>query len=119
MVIISHKTRHPYAGPAYDLHESASLWIETHLRVDGQRLFASENIFFEISKDAKLARIASEGCDIFIDDLPEIISSNAFPSSTKGLLFAPSLSIPPPEDRVCLRAWSEFLSLVKAESCHA
>ena len=28
MVIISHKTRYPYKGPKYDLHESAWNWLE-------------------------------------------------------------------------------------------
>ena len=34
MTIVSHKTKHPFMGPEYDLHEAARGWIENCL-VDG------------------------------------------------------------------------------------
>ena len=30
MVLVSHKTRTPYKGPAYDLHQAAWSWLEKH-----------------------------------------------------------------------------------------
>ena len=30
MVIVSHKTRTPYKGPAYDMHKAALEWLEEH-----------------------------------------------------------------------------------------
>ena len=32
-----------------------------------------ENVFFELTKDEKVARAHDLACDVFIDDLPEIL----------------------------------------------
>lgn len=90
--IVSHKTKHPFLGPQYDLHAIARRWIETHLVRNGAPLIDDADVFFELTKDAKISRIASCGCDYFIDDLPEILSAPAFPAATKPVLFAPNLA---------------------------
>ncbi len=87
--IVSHKTIHPYRGPQYDLHAAARGWIEHHLVKDGKTLLPAESIYFELTKQAKLARIADCRCDAFIDDLPEILLDKAFPVSTTPWLFDP------------------------------
>jgi hypothetical protein len=89
VTIVSHKTRHPFLGPQYDLHAAARAWIECHLLCGGKSLLSSENIFFELTKQGKLARIAACGCEAFIDDLPEILLAADFPSNTARLLFDP------------------------------
>lgn len=89
VIIISHKTRHPFLGPQYDLHAAARSWIEHHLLWNGQALLPDERIFFELTKQEKLARIAACGCDSFIDDLPEILLADGFPAQTARLLFDP------------------------------
>ena len=89
MVIVSHKTRHPFIGPKYNLHEAASGWIDTSL-IDGeQKLFEKEQIFFELTKEEKVARIADCNCDYYIDDLPEILQMQGFPEKTGRILFDP------------------------------
>ena len=105
IAIISHKTLHPFLGPKYDLHASARKWIEKQLP-----FFNAETIFFEPTKEKKIERIADFGCDLFIDDLPEIISSPLFPKKTSAILFDPekmhrSLSIP--QIKV-LSSWAEI-----------
>ncbi len=89
LAIISHKTRYPFIGPQYDLHAAAKAWVETHLALDGERLVPEGRVFFELTKEEKLARIGSFACDAFIDDLPEILSSPAFPRGARALLFDP------------------------------
>jgi hypothetical protein len=89
VTIVSHKTRHPFLGPQYDLHAAARAWIDCHLFSDGKLLLSGENIFFELTQQEKLARIAACGCAAFIDDLPEILLAADFPSSTARLLFDP------------------------------
>lgn len=89
LAIISHKTRHPFLGPQYDLHAAARAWVEHHLCVAGQPLIPPAQVFFELTKEAKLARIASFGCDLFLDDLPEILLAPGFPSATRPVLFDP------------------------------
>lgn len=89
LAIISHKTRHPFLGPQYDLHAAAQAWVERHLAADGERLVPQARVFFELTKEHKIARIEDFGCDVFIDDLPEIFASPAFPRGASPLLFDP------------------------------
>ena len=89
VLIVSHKTRHPFLGPRYDLHAAARTWIEHHLTWNGRALLPARHIFVELTKEEKIARIAACGCDSFIDDLPEILLSEAFPAQTTRLLFDP------------------------------
>lgn len=87
--IVSHKTRHPFMGPRYDLHAAARGWIEHHLLAGGRALIDPQRVHFELTKEEKLARVASAGCDWFIDDLPEILQAAAFPATARPLLFDP------------------------------
>lgn len=87
--IMSHKTLHPFLGPQYDLHASARGWIERHLLWQDQPLIPAAQIYFELTKTEKIARIAAENCDVFIDDLPEILLADGFPAHTERLLFDP------------------------------
>ncbi len=87
--IISHKTRHPYLGKPYDLHAAARKWIEHYLCDQGVALIAEEDIYFEITKEDKIARIAKSNCDVFIDDLPEILLTLQFPTKIRRFLFDP------------------------------
>lgn len=89
LLIVSHKTRQPFLGPQYDLHSAARAWIEQHLLADGQPLIPETQIFFELTKPQKIARIAACRCDVFIDDLPEILLADGFPKNAERLLFDP------------------------------
>jgi hypothetical protein len=93
VAIISHKTLHPYRGPAFDLHLAAREWL------DAQGFFSQiglsrEAVFFELTKVEKIARIARQRCTHFIDDLPEILADQQFPAETKPLLFDPAGTFP-------------------------
>jgi Phosphotransferase enzyme family len=89
VAIVSHKTKSPYLGTQYDLHAAARAWVEKHLRKDGIALVPTTQVFFELTKEEKLARIEAFGCDIFIDDLPEILQAKVFPTGTRRVLFDP------------------------------
>lgn len=89
LAIMSHKTRYPYRGQQYDLHAAARDWIQRYLCVNGDSIIPSEQIFFELTKEDKLARIANFACDVFIDDLPEILLAAQFPTKTSRYLFDP------------------------------
>lgn len=87
LYIVSHKTRHPFIGPRYDLHVAARAWVDTQLQDEQGPLIPPANVFFELTKDAKLQRITSLGCDWFLDDLPEILLAPGFPLDTQAILF--------------------------------
>jgi hypothetical protein len=89
LAIVSHKTKHPYLGKQYDLHAAARDWITQSLHENGEPLIPMQHIFFELTKDQKIARIRDFGCEAFIDDLPEILLSPIFPSEVTRYLFDP------------------------------
>ncbi len=84
VAIVSHKTRTPYAGPAYDLHQAARDWLAAQPWIE-----LVHEVFLEETKSAKLQRIASLGCDWFIDDLPELLTAPEFPAEVRRVLFDP------------------------------
>jgi hypothetical protein len=89
--IVSHKTRFPYLGPKYDLHESALDWLKNQGVFDPAQIgMPREHVFFELTKPAKLGRIAALHCTHFIDDLPEILGDPDFPEGVQRLLFDPN-----------------------------
>jgi len=89
--IISHKTKHPFKGPKYDLHDATRHWLSKLGLVDSERFgIGTGNIFLELTKEAKAGRIASESCSVFIDDLPEFLQHEAFPAEVKQVLFDPT-----------------------------
>jgi hypothetical protein len=90
IAIISHKTRHPYIGEQYDLHQAARHWLEINGFFDPSRIgLQPHRVFFEETKAGKLERIGQQRCSHFIDDLPELLREEAFPTATKWILFRP------------------------------
>ena len=114
ITIISHKTKTPYLGPAYDLHQAAQDWMTR------QRFFDSssadiklEDVSFEVSKEKKLQRIAATGCHLFIDDLPELLADSDFPNQVQRVLFSSNNINPIQGDCLTAKTWEELLILVK------
>jgi hypothetical protein len=93
LVIISHRSRHPYAGPPYDLHAAARSWVARRLQSLG--LFSTtldhENVVnFLETREEKIAMIGELACDVFVDDLPEVLNDEHFPPQTIPFLFDPT-----------------------------
>jgi hypothetical protein len=87
--IVSHKTRYPFLGPQYDLHAAAREWIEQSLRDDRGPFIQPANAYFELTKEQKCARLGELNCAVFVDDLPELLTSPDFPLHVEPLLFDP------------------------------
>ena len=106
--IISHKTRHPFLGEKHDLHEAARRWLEEQGFFDPAKIgLAREEVFFELTKEAKLARIGERGCDAFIDDLPELLAEPSFPEIER-ILFDPGNLYATETLFTRLRSWAEI-----------
>ena len=90
MVLVSHKTRTPYKGPAYDLHHAAWSWLEKQGFFSPNGLNWKHNqVFFESTKQDKVDRIEALECTHYVDDLPEILKM--LPNRTKPILYDLSL----------------------------
>jgi hypothetical protein len=112
--IVSHKTRHPFLGKQYDLHAAARYWIGLHLTDEQGPLVTPERVYFELTKDSKVTRIAAIGCTVYVDDLPEILLAPGFPDVAAPILFDPDNHH---QAQTLPRAthWSEVRSLLEAQ----
>jgi hypothetical protein len=91
LFVVSHKTRHPMLGPMYDMHAAARGFLSAHgLMGEGALQIAPSRVFFELTKEEKIARAALIRCEIFIDDLPEILAMPGFPYGMRRILFDPA-----------------------------
>ena len=91
LFIVSHKTRHPILGSRHDLHAAARGFLIARGLVGGASgQIDPADVFFELTKEAKVGRIAALGCKAFIDDLPEIFASPDFPGAARRILFDPA-----------------------------
>ncbi|NDC36586.1 MAG: haloacid dehalogenase-like hydrolase [Proteobacteria bacterium] len=108
LCIVSHKTRFPFKGPQYDLHQSAWNWLDSNGILEFIR---REDVFFEETKTAKLARIGTLSCSSFIDDLVEILTDPNFPPGVAPILFNPGHEVGSPSSSAAafrtLSHWSE------------
>ena len=111
--VISHRTRHPFRGPQFDLHEEAQRFLSGQgLLTDAPDGLAKSDTFFELTKEEKLRRIAAQNCDLFVDDLPEFLDEPAFPSTTRKVLFDPHDRYATTNGHTRVRSWQEFSDLV-------
>jgi hypothetical protein len=114
--IISHKTKHPFLGEKYDLHAAATSWLEQQGVFDSARIgLPRDGVCFELTKAAKLERIAALGCTHFIDDLPEFLAEPAFPAGALRILFD-SNDLYAEETRfIRAQTWGEIRELFAAD----
>ena len=107
VVIVSHKTRFPYEGEKVDLQASARSWLHSRLPSDILSLSVGENLFFEETKKAKTDRILELGCDVFVDDLEEVLRE--LPVHIMRILFRGSTN---EETILSATSWSEVRDLI-------
>ena len=101
--IVSHKTRHPYAGEKYDLHAAASGWLQAKGLTE-----IANAIYLEPTKESKLERIKTLNCDYFFDDLVEFLSLPTFPANCTPILFSPNPPTPlPPPLKLVVQDWAQ------------
>ena len=110
LFIVSHKTKHPILGPQHDMHAAARGFLSDRgLMGSGETQIASDRVFFELTKDKKVARAKALACEVFIDDLPEILAMNGFPVGMHKVLFDPENQFPDKAAQFDRRAsWAEI-----------
>lgn len=89
--VVSHKTRHAnFASDGTDLRRAATAWMEEHGFFDAMGLkLCRDDIHFEDSRAAKVARISQLNCQWFIDDLEEVFAEPGFPGFARAVLYDP------------------------------
>jgi len=90
LFIVSHKTKHPILGPKHDMHAAARAFLtDRGLMGSAPGQIAPDRVFFELTKDEKVARAEALACELFVDDLPEILAMTGFPEGMRKVLFDP------------------------------
>lgn len=90
--IVSHKTEFANFGDAsVNLREAATAWLEREGFLGSGGLgFDTDSVFFESTREDKVARIAALGITHFIDDLEETFLESGFPDGVEKLLLGES-----------------------------
>jgi hypothetical protein len=117
LFIISHKTRRPFLGEPFDLHQSAVDWLESKGFFRPPIAIPRDRVFFELSREEKLNRIQSCGCQLFLDDLPEFLLEPGFPRSVRRVLFDPGNLYPNDGENRFARvtSWKGFQQQIEHE----
>lgn len=98
VMIVSHKTEFGHYDPErLNLRDAAREWMTKHrFFSDAGYGIAPDDVYFERTRQDKVARIAQLGCTHFIDDLEEVLSDPEFPSSVERILFTQERAAPGP-----------------------
>jgi len=94
--IVSHKTIHGHFDEKkIPLRTAALQWMENKgfFRPEGFNI-DTNHVFFNSTREEKVATIEKLGCDFFIDDLWELFAQDDFPANTKRILFSSSTNLP-------------------------
>ena len=117
LIIVSHKTKYPYAGEKYNLHNAAKNWLVKNKFFDPDSLAMDEkDVFFEVTKEKKINRIHQLKIDFFIDDLESILQMISH--DVKKILYNPNNIKPKLEGIKVLKNWRELpFLLYKQNEC--
>jgi hypothetical protein len=112
VVIVSHKTEYGHFDPdRVNLRTAALDWMTAQGLYNGEGASPLEKIYFESTREEKLARITSLHLTHFIDDLEEVLTDPSFPPNVKRILFAEHSRPDAASYATCL-TWSEIESYV-------
>jgi len=89
VAIISHRTLHPFLGEPHDLHAAARSWLLANGFHAPPISLSDADIHFELTVEAKIARIATWGATVHVDDLPEFLGRDDWPEGVDRVLFDP------------------------------
>ncbi len=110
--IVSHKTKYPYLGKKINLRKEARKWIQKNIIYKNKIFnFSMKNVYFENSIEKKINRIVKLKCNIFIDDLPQIL--NLLPKNIIKFLFNPNAKKKIKENYKTIESWAKFYDLIK------
>lgn len=119
VAVVSHKTRWPYRGLPHDLHAAAFRFLAAHGFFRSDTGLSPDRVYLEPTLEGKLARVAALGCDVYIDDLPEVLTAAAFPAGVRRVLFDPGDEYPDASAYERVRSWAAAASRLLPLSEHA
>jgi hypothetical protein len=116
LFVVSHKTKHPIMGPKHDMHAAARGFLTARGLIGANvNQINPANVFFELTKEEKVARAAELCCEVFIDDLPEILTMQGFPSGMRRILFDPESQFVGRDDLERRTSWAAIAADLNRE----
>jgi hypothetical protein len=103
--IVSHKTilaHHDEQGT--NLREAALGWLRENKLFDDIYGLGVERVYFEATRDEKARRIRALGLDVFIDDLPEVLTHPDMPADCRKFLLRGEAAGP----YECAATWNDI-----------
>lgn len=92
LIFISHKTKFAHHdSDKTNLRDAATNWLKNNVfsMLGDCDPFLRERVIYADTRDEKVSIIKRMKCDVFIDDLPEVLIDDDFPENTKKILFVP------------------------------
>jgi len=92
LFIVSHKTEFGHFDESRTpLRLAAQTWlVDNGIVGTGSHQIDRERVFFGGTRDQKVAHIRALDLDVFVDDLAEVLADEAFPLTTRRVLFGAS-----------------------------
>lgn len=96
LFIVSHKTEFGhFDDEKVNLREAAQRWLHQEQLIGAETSpIPEEHVFFEATREEKIARIEALQCTHFIDDLLEVFTAPTFPNTIQKIWFTPHNSLP-------------------------
>lgn len=115
LYIVSHKTRYAnnYTDGA-DFHAAAMAFLAANGVFAPGTGLTPDRVFFEPTREAKVARIAALGCTHFVDDLEETFAEPTFPEGVARLLYDPAGDAADQPGVARMRTWAEISAALLA-----
>lgn len=107
IVIVSHKTEFAAGDPAgANLRDVARKWLLGN-GIVGANAIPPSGVYFESTREEKIARITALRCTHFVDDLEEVFDDPAFPAGVERMLIAQTAVVPKASYR-CFASFDEI-----------
>lgn len=112
--IVSHKTQYGHFDEArVPLWDAATGWLESEgLLAPGAGGIHPFDVNYRETRGEKIAAIAAIGCEIFVDDLPELLNDPRFPAGIEKIWFAPDADAADGAGLTPHRSWKEIAKKV-------
>jgi len=89
--IVSHKTEFSNFDGKTNLIKPAIQWLNDHNIIGDSGLIPASHVSYHATRTDKINKINELNCDIFIDDLSEVLLNPQFPVQTTPIHFLPEL----------------------------
>lgn len=115
LYIVSHKTRlaNNYSDGA-DFHAAAMDFLRAKGFFEPSTGLQPNHVFFEPTREAKVARIAALGCTRFVDDLEETFAEPTFPQNVTRILYDPAGDAAEQPGVTRLASWADIADALLA-----